>query len=278
MLAEDSFNRLFDPFNVLFPSLIPYAVTPNGLRYQRNCQSLRVGIRKIIDNRKSGSSKSAFEGDLLSILLSSDLYTGDIEKTIDELIGIIMAGNETIMFSTGNTIMHLAEEATIRDRFMQEICPVLDKTAHDFVGSLTADHTESFEFVRRCWYEAMRVCPSVSVATPSSFSKPVKIKGVVYEPHDVFLFNIEALHHDPDEWISPEKFLPDRFDPKSYLYNRPDGKPRHRFSFCPFGGGKRVCLGKTLAEAITVITIPLLMYHFEFRFIDPEQERNKPNF
>jgi len=108
MLTEDSFNRLFDPVNVLFPSLIPYAITPKSLRYQRNCQSLRVGIRKIIDNRKSGNSKSAFEGDLLSILLSSDLYTGDIEKTIDELIGMIMAGNETIMFSTGNTIMHLA--------------------------------------------------------------------------------------------------------------------------------------------------------------------------
>lgn len=132
MLSEDSFNRLFDPFYVLFPSLLPIvALTPYSLRYQRNCLSLRVGIRKIIENRKSGSSKCAFEGDLLSILLSSDIYTGDIEKTIDELIGMIMAGNETIMFSTGNTIMHLAQDVTIKDRFMQEICPVLDKTAND---------------------------------------------------------------------------------------------------------------------------------------------------
>jgi hypothetical protein len=37
MLTEDSFNRLFEPVNVFFPSLIPYAVTTNSRRYIRNC-------------------------------------------------------------------------------------------------------------------------------------------------------------------------------------------------------------------------------------------------
>ena len=45
------------------------------------------------------NSQSAFEdgGDLLLILLSSELWADNIEKTIDELIMMIMAG--TFIFS-----------------------------------------------------------------------------------------------------------------------------------------------------------------------------------
>jgi cytochrome P450 len=210
--------------------------------------------------------------------LSSDLYTGDIEKTMDELIIMIIAGNETIMTSTANTIMHIAQDPAIRARVMEEICPVLDEAAHDFVGALKTEQTDKFEFVRRCWNEAMRMCPPVSLTPPQNFAKPVRIKGVNYTPKDVFFLNLEAIHNDPKEWISPDQYLPDRFDPNSSLYNRPDGEPRHPFSFCPFAGGRRICLGKTLAESITVITIPLLVYHFDFQYVDQEQLRNKPNF
>ena len=53
---------------------------------------------------------------------------------------------------------------------------------------------------------------------------------------------------------------------------------RNPFSFCPFFGGKRICLGKTLAEFMTVFTLPLVMYHFDFEFVNPEHMKNKPNF
>jgi cytochrome P450 len=251
---------------VFFPSLIPYGVSATCRRYKRNVQSMRQGIRKIIESRKSGNSQSAFEdgGDLLSILLSSELWAGNIEKTIDELIMMIMAGNETIMVSMTNTIMHLAQDPAVRTRLMDEICPVLDKAAHDFVGALSIEDTDEFEFLRRCWHEAMRMCPPISVPPPQNFSRPVKIKGINYTPDDIFFINVEAIHNDPDEWVTPDQYLPDRFDRKSKLYMRPDGKPRHPFSFAPFAGGKRICLGKTLAETMTVITIPLLVYHFDF--------------
>ena len=83
---------------------------------------------------------------------------------------------------------------------------------------------------------------------------------------------------DPKEWIDPERFEPDRFDPKSAMYLRPDGKMRHTFSFCPFFGGKRICLGKTLAEYMTTFTLPLIMYHLDFEFVNPKHATSKPNF
>jgi cytochrome P450 len=41
------------------------------------------------------------------------------------------------------------------------------------------------------------------------------------------LVYIYGLHHDKNEWIEPEKYIPDRFDPSSRFYLTPKGKKRH---------------------------------------------------
>jgi cytochrome P450 len=108
---------------------------------------------------------------------------------IDELIGMIIGGYETIMISTVNTIMHLSQDPKIRARYMEEICPVLDNVADDFFGGLTTEETDKFEFTRQCWYEAMRICPPVSVTPPQTFQETVTFKGVTFTPKDTFIVN-----------------------------------------------------------------------------------------
>ncbi len=83
------------------------------------------------------------------------------------------------------------------------------------------------------------------------------------------MIGMEAMHHDPNQWKEPSKFVPERFDPKFVdWYLTPSGKPRNPMTFGPFLGGKRVCLGKTFAETVTRFTIPILFYHFDFDFQD----------
>ena len=78
------------------------------------------------------------------------------------------------------------------------------------------------------------------------------------------MVNFSAIHRDPKEWSDPDRYEPDRFNPNSEKWLRPDGKQRNTFSFCPFFGGKRICSGKMLAEYMTVFTLPLIMYHLDF--------------
>lgn len=66
--------------------------------------------------------------------------------------------------------------------------------------------------------------------------------------------------------MTPEKFIPERFDPRSEYYLTPDGKKRPPFCFSPFIGGKRVCAGKTLAETISKFIVLAILGRYELQF------------
>jgi cytochrome P450 len=111
------------------------------------------------------------------------------------------------------------------------------------------------------------------------FNQDVKIGGVDFKKNKTtFIVNMHAILNDPVQWINPREFNPDRFDSKSEWFKRPDGTPRNPLAFCPFSGGKRICAGRTFAEIMLCITIPLIYYHFEFEFTRPDQKTNKPNY
>ena len=81
---------------------------------------------------------------------------------------------------------------------------------------------------------------------------------------------------DPIEWPEPRKFIPERFDPTSKWFKRADGTNRNPQSFCPFLGGKRVCLGKTFAEVTVRFTLPLYFHYFEYEFEQDEHKEVRP--
>jgi cytochrome P450 / NADPH-cytochrome P450 reductase len=101
--------------------------------------------------------------------------------------------------------------------------------------------------------------------------------GVEFKPSTSFKINFDMIHKDPTEWRNPSVYDPERFNPHSDMYLRPDGKPRNPLSFTPFLGGRRICLGKTFADVVTSFTLPLVLYHFDFEFVDPVHSRHKPN-
>jgi cytochrome P450 len=80
--------------------------------------------------------------------------------------------------------------------------------------------------------------------------------------------DIHYLHHNKEEWIDPEKFIPERFVPSSPYYLTPEGTKRHPMSFGPFLGGKRICLGKTFAEIVAKVVGTTLIHHLDFEFLD----------
>jgi cytochrome P450 len=92
-------------------------------------------------------------------------------------------------------------------------------------------------------------------AEPRLVKKPMEIGGWEYPPGACLIANAYLLHHDPDIYPDPYAFGPDRF-----LVNPPG-----TFTWIPFGGGRRRCIGASFAtlEMKIVLRAALTAYSIE---------------
>ena len=90
---------------------------------------------------------------------------------------------------------------------------------------------------------------------------------------DYVSINMHRLCNNPDEWIEPEKFIPERFNSDSKYFLTPDGKKRNPYSFSPFLGGQRICIGKTFVEAVSKLVVPVMTSQFtwELKGVDKDK-------
>ena len=107
------------------------------------------------------------------------------------------------------------------------------------------------------------------------FTEDTEIQGLKIKKDTTFLIAMWSLHHNPKEWKSPEKYIPERFDPTSEWYLTPDGKKRHPMSFGPFLGGRRICLGKTFAEIVSKVVGPSFINLLDLEFVDKYEINRK---
>ena len=106
--------------------------------------------------------------------------------------------------------------------------------------------------------EIQRLGSIAGQAVPHRALKDVEIQGHKI-PKNTFVFSI--LYHmmrDPDYWDSPNTFKPERF------LNETHTQVIKEERLVPFGIGKRLCLGETLAKAELFIIITRLLQKFTF--------------
>ena len=87
---------------------------------------------------------------------------------------------------------------------------------------------------------------------------------------------MRSLQYDPSQWREPHRFIPDRYNPKSEWYLRPDGETRATYAWAPFYGGHRMCLGMRLAELALKTQLPLYYHFFDFEFVEQAHMDKRP--
>ena len=127
-----------------------------------------------------------------------------------------------------------------------------------------------------CFRESLRIEAPVSFSSSLMVRKDVTLakktpKELKIRAGDEIHLIMGLQHHDPRQWGPRHlEFIPERFDPTSEHYKTPDGKKRHPYSFTPFLGGHRICLGKTFAETVAkkIIAMVLKFYTLEHKNAD----------
>ncbi len=242
---------------------------------------IRDFCEKIIEERKvhlNGPEREKYVNipDLLTILLSDDLFKNNNKAMIDEIITFFLAGSFSLRSVGSNLLMYLGIYTEAKTKLMNEL---IETHLKDFVNDTkpvdtekvyTFKSVENLRYFTNCFYESLRMEPPTVTSSGVYTEDQTLPNGLRVKKGDLIVINIQSMQNDKNEWFSPEKFIPERFDKNSPYYKRPDGNKRNPFSFNPFHGGKRICLGKTFAEIDAKFVVPALLSRFTFDFVDQD--------
>ena len=175
----------------------------------------------LIDERRAeGDSGRA---DILTMLLDARHEDGSEmskQELRDELMTLLVAGHETTASELSWAFERLAREPRVVDRLIAEV-----------------DADEGDDYVMATVYETLRRRPVLPNAAPRLVKQPIQVGDIEYPEGVCLVANGYLLHHDPDIYEDPYAFKPERF-----LGEKPG-----TYTWIPFGGGRRRCLGASFA-------------------------------
>lgn len=90
---------------------------------------------------------------------------------------------------------------------------------------MTADVIEECEYLTYFTKELLRFDCPVVVNLFQICKENVVIDNIDFLKDTIIQYNISGLHYNKTQWINPEEFIPERFDPLSKFFLTPKGEP-----------------------------------------------------
>jgi cytochrome P450 len=181
--------------------------------------------------------------DVLSLLLQARHEDGSPmsdEELRDELMTLLVAGHETTASS-----LAWAVERSVRTP-----------------GVLERLRDGDDEYVDAVCKETLRLRPILALVV-RRLTEPMEIGGVELPAGVTVAPCIYLIHRRPDVYPDPYAFRPERFIEQ----------PAGTYTWIPFGGGVRRCLGASFALFEMRVVLRELVARLELRAADPRPER-----
>jgi cytochrome P450 len=201
--------------------------------------------REIAERRRADDV--AERDDVLSLLVGAHHEDGSPmsdEEIRDELLTLLVAGHETTATSLAWAVERLVRHPEKLERLRAEV----------------AEGRE--EYLTATIQETLRLRPVISIVL-RRLTEPVEIGG--YElPAGVSVAPcVYLVHRNPEIYPEPERFLPERF------LETPPGT----YTWIPFGGGVRRCLGASFAQFEMAVVLKELVKRHQISPANPKSEQ-----
>jgi cytochrome P450 len=191
----------------------------------------------IEERRREGGERN----DVLSMLLGARHEDGspmsDVELR-DELMTLLVAGHETTASELAWGFVRLTRAPEVLARLVEEI-----------------DSGDGEAYLTATVQETLRRRPVLPNTAPRLVKQPVNIGGWDYPIGVCVVANAYLVHHDPEIYPDPYAFRPERF-----LDEQPG-----TYTWIPFGGGRRRCLGASFALVEMKIVLRAILSRCEVR-------------
>jgi cytochrome P450 len=238
LLAFDLVRRDFGRFS------------PGG-RFLRVHERVDEMLYEQIEQRRSDPASDG-RSDILTLLLSAHDEDGNPlsgQELRDELVTLLLAGHETTATSIGWAFERLLRAPRALERLTAE-----------------ARSGVSTEYVDAVIKETLRLRPVVTEVFRAT-SEPTVLGGYLFEAGTQLAASILLVQLDPELYPpDPHTFRPERFL---------DGAPEP-YTWVPFGGGVRRCLGAAFAQLEMKVVISAILARAQLKA--PRERAEKARF
>ena len=246
---------LFDTLTLPFFELLSKLPLPQLRRFDAARTKLdRIIFNLVDDRRRSGNDR----GDLLSMLLLAQDEEGDggqmtNQQLRDELMTIFLAGHETTANALTWTWYLLSKHPEVERKFHQELDEVLGSRRPTFADVSNLRYTEMV------FAESMRLYPPAWAIGRLS-TVDCELGGYFIPKRSLVLVSQYVMHRDERYFADPLTFDPQRWTPEAR-------ESRPQFSYFPFGGGPRRCIGEGFAWMEGILLLATLGRDWNFRLV-----------
>jgi cytochrome P450 len=255
------------------------------VRGARNAlRQLNTLVYDLILDRRGNETK--YDDLLAKLLLAQDTELGEHttspgtenssdrmsdQQVRDEVMTIFVAGHETTANALTWTFYLLSQNLDVERRLHEELDSVLstsDNTDKDGNKIVSTNDIPKLPYTEKVFRESMRLYPPVwTIGRYVENDYPVG--GYNIFSGSSILMSQYVMHHDPRYYQEPDKFNPDRWTDefKTHL---------PRFSYFPFGGGIRGCIGESFAWMEGILLIATLSRKWEMRKVPSQRVKLDP--
>jgi cytochrome P450 len=267
---NDEVNTIMGLYNfiVAFPKIesFMHLPIPGITKFRRSKARLDAVVDRLIhEHREAAARGEPDRGDLLSMLLASKYESEDPtqqtgmsdEQVRDEVLTIFLAGYETVANGLAWTWYLLSQNPHIEANLHAELDAVLGTGSAQRLPTL-ADYP-ALRYTEQVFAESMRLYPPAWAMGRMS-TKPITLGPYTIPAGAHFFFSQYIMGRDPQYFPDPLRFDPDRFTPENKA-------TRAKFTYFPFGGGSRQCIGESFAWMEGVFSIATLAQRWRMTYL-----------
>ena len=244
------FNLLMMPFSEYLEKL----PLPSIRRFEKARARLDQTIYGMIAERRASAED---RGDLLSMLLlarDEDGAGGMSDQQVrDEALTLFLAGHETTAQALTWSWYLLSQNPDCEARLHEEVDRVLEGRAPAF------EDLPHLKYTEMALAEAMRLYPPAWAIGRKSIEE-FQLGGYIIPKGSILILAPYVTHRDARYFSEPERFDPTRFTPEAR-------ESRPKFSYFPFGGGARVCIGERFAWMEGVLALAAVAQKWRLRLV-----------
>nr|GLL19463.1 cytochrome P450 CYP736A12-like [Ipomoea trifida] len=225
-------------------------------------------LERILDEHEQIESSDQMTKDFVDIILSI-MKSGETEFqfTRDHVKSVLMdmlAGSIDTSSSAIDWIMaELMRNPHVLKKVQQEL-----KSKVGLGRMVDESDLQDLNYLEMVMKESFRLHPPGPLLIPREAREDSTVDGFHIPKKARIIVNVWSIGRDPNVWVDPEKFIPERFEGCNIDYRGSN------FEFIPFSSGRRSCPGLQLGTTVVRLVVAQLVHCFDWELpngMSPEE-------